>query len=111
VLEGYDQKQADLLSRSLVRVDPKRLHELYLVISSIRRLEHLTLFKLGIAKKSGFRFAGPQSLRISRLLEDGRFVGRLPCARGHNQTPALISAINGVHAGCDALALECGKAV
>ena len=54
VLEGDNQKQADFLSRSLVRVDPKRLHELYLVISSIRRLEHLTLFKLGIAKKADF---------------------------------------------------------
>src|SRR5271154_5878007 len=71
VLEGDNQKQADFLSRSLVRVDPKKLHDLHLIISSISRPEHLTLFELGIAKKVDFAFAGPQSLRVSQLLEDG----------------------------------------
>src|SRR5258707_14128659 len=51
VLEGDNQKQADFLSQSLVKVDPKRLHDLHLIISSISRPEHLTLFELGIAKK------------------------------------------------------------
>ncbi len=72
VLEGDNQKQADFLSRSLVKVDPKKLHELHLIISSISRPEHLTLFELGIAKKVDFAFAGPQSLRVSQLLEDGK---------------------------------------
>src|SRR5882672_6723192 len=72
VLEGDNQKQADFLSRSLVKVDAKRLHDLHLIISSISRAEHLTLFELGIAKKVDFAFAGPQSLRISQLLEDGQ---------------------------------------
>ena len=63
VLEGDNQKQADFLSRSLVKVDAKKLHDLHLVISSISRPEHLTLFELGIAKKIDFAFAGPQSLR------------------------------------------------
>jgi malonate decarboxylase alpha subunit len=72
VLEGDNQKQADFLSRSLVKVDPKRLHDLHLIISSISRPEHLTLFELGIAKKVDFAFAGPQSLRVSQLLEDGQ---------------------------------------
>src|ERR1700722_8636387 len=71
VLEGDNQKQADFLSRSLGKVDPKRLHNLHLIISSISRPEHLTLFELGIAKKVDFAFAGPQSLRLAQLLEDG----------------------------------------
>lgn len=71
VLEGDNQKQADFLSRSLVKVDVKRVHDLHLIISSISRPEHLTLFELGIAKKVDFSYAGPQSLRVSQLLEDG----------------------------------------
>src|ERR1700685_1964059 len=71
VLEGDNQKQADFLSRSLVRVDPKKLHDLHLIISSISRPEQLTLFELGIAKKIDFAYAGPQSLRVAQLLEDG----------------------------------------
>src|SRR6201988_974738 len=72
VLEGDNQKQADFLSRSLVKIDPKKVHDLHLVISSISRPEHLTLFELGISKKVDFAFAGPQSLRVSQLLEDGQ---------------------------------------
>src|ERR1700756_1382083 len=71
VLEGDNQKQADFLSRSLVQVDAKKIHDLHLIISSISRPEHLTLFELGIAKKVDFAFAGPQSLRVAQLLEDG----------------------------------------
>jgi malonate decarboxylase alpha subunit len=72
VLEGDNQKQADFLSRSLVKVDPKKIHDLHLIISSISRPEQLTLFELGIAKKIDFSFAGPQSLRVAQLLEDGK---------------------------------------
>src|ERR1700731_786730 len=71
VMEGDNQKQADFLSRSLAEVDPKKIHDLHLIISSISRPEHLTLFELGIAKKVDFAFAGPQSLRVAQLLEDG----------------------------------------
>ena len=71
VIEGDNQKQADFLSRSLAKVDPKKIHDLHLIISSISRPEHLTLFELGIAKKVDFAFAGPQSLRVAQLLEDG----------------------------------------
>jgi malonate decarboxylase alpha subunit len=71
VLEGDNQKQADFLSRSLVQADPKKLHDIHLIISSISRPEHLTLFELGIAKRLDFAFAGPQSLRVAQLLEDG----------------------------------------
>jgi malonate decarboxylase alpha subunit len=71
VMEGDNQKQADFLSRSLVEVNAKKIHDLHLIISSISRPEHLTLFELGIAKKVDFAFAGPQSLRVAQLLEDG----------------------------------------
>src|SRR6201993_1495201 len=71
VMEGDNQKQADFLSRSLVKVDSKKIHNLHLIISSISRPEHLTLFEFGIAKKVDFAFAGPQSLRVAQLLEDG----------------------------------------
>jgi malonate decarboxylase alpha subunit len=71
VLEGDNQKQADFLSRSLVKVNAAKIHDLHLIISSISRPEHLTLFELGIAKKVDFAFAGPQSLRVAQLLEDG----------------------------------------
>jgi malonate decarboxylase alpha subunit len=70
VMEGDNQKQADFLSRTLVKVDPKKVHGLHLIISSISLPEHLTVFELGIAKKVDFAFAGPQSLRVAQLLED-----------------------------------------
>ena len=71
-LEGNNQKQADFLSRSLVKVDPARVHDVHLLISSVSRPEHLTLFELGIARRLDFSYAGPQSLRLAQLLEDGK---------------------------------------
>jgi len=71
VLEGDNQKQADFLARALVRMDAKKVRDLHLIISSISLPEHLTLFELGIARKVDFAFAGPQSLRVAQLLEDG----------------------------------------
>ncbi len=70
-LEGDNQKQADFLSRSLVQVDPAKIHDLHLLISSVSRPEHLTLFERGIARKLDLAFAGPQSVRLAQLLEDG----------------------------------------
>src|ERR1700678_3876484 len=71
-LEGDNQKQADFLSRALVQVDPHKLHDIHLLISTISRPEHLTLFERGIARTLDFSFAGPQSLRVAQLLEDGK---------------------------------------
>jgi malonate decarboxylase alpha subunit len=71
-LEGDNQKQADFLSRSLARVDPSNVSGIHLLISSISRPEHLTLFERGIARKVDFAYAGPQSLRVAQLLEDGQ---------------------------------------
>jgi malonate decarboxylase alpha subunit len=71
-LEGNNQKQADFLSRSLIEVDPGKIHGLHMLISSITRPEHLTLFERGIARRVEFSYAGPQSLRVAQLLEDGK---------------------------------------
>lgn len=71
-LEGNNQKQADFLSRSLVEVDRGKVHGLHMLISSITRPEHLTLFERGIAHRVDFSYAGPQSLRVAQLLEDGK---------------------------------------
>jgi malonate decarboxylase alpha subunit len=70
-LEGNNQKQADFLSRALVQLDPQRVHDLHLLISSISRPEHLTLFERGIARRVDFSFAGPQGQRVAQLLEQG----------------------------------------
>src|SRR5471032_2131897 len=71
-LEGDNQKQADFLSRSLAKVDPAVIHDVHLLISTISQPEHLDIFETGIARKLDFSFAGPQSLRVAQLLEDGK---------------------------------------
>jgi len=71
-LEGNNQKQADFLSRSLARVDPAQVHDLHMLMSTISRPEHLDLFERGIARKIDFAFAGPQSQRVARLLQEGK---------------------------------------
>lgn len=71
VLEGNNQKQADFLSRSLVKVSSSKVHDLHMIMPSVGRSEHLDLFERGIARKLDFSFSGPQSLRISQLLQDG----------------------------------------
>jgi len=71
VMEGNNQKQADFLSRSLAQADPKKLHDLHMIMPSVGRSEHLDIFEKGIARKLDFSFSGTQSLRISQLLEDG----------------------------------------
>jgi malonate decarboxylase alpha subunit len=71
-LEGDNQKQADFLSRSLVQVDPAKIHDLHLLISSVSRPEHLTLFERGIARKIDLAFAGPQSVRLAQFVADGK---------------------------------------
>lgn len=72
VLEGNNQKQASFLSKSLIQVNPKKVFDLHMIMSSISRPEHLDIFDEGIAKKIDFSFAGPQSLRIAQMIEDGR---------------------------------------
>lgn len=72
VLEGNNQKQASFLSKVLAQTNPKKLFDLHMIMSSISRPEHLDLFEYGIAKKIDFAYAGPQSLRMAQMLEDGK---------------------------------------
>ena len=74
VIEGDNQKQADFLSRALAAVNPTTVHDLHLIVPNVGRPEFLSLFELGIARKLDFAFAGPQSVRISRMLEAGKLV-------------------------------------
>lgn len=74
VLEGNNQKQASFLSQALVKVDPDLVHDLHMIMSSVSRPEHLDIFEEGIAKKIDLSFAGPQSLRIAQMIEDGRLI-------------------------------------
>lgn len=73
-LEGDNQKQADFLSRSLAKVDPKKVGDLHMLVSSISRPEQIDIFETGIARKIDFAYAGPQSLRVAQLLEDGKLI-------------------------------------
>ncbi len=67
-LEGDNQKQADFLSRTLANCDPRKLHDLHMLIgSSVAGREHLDLFEQGIARKLDLAYAGPQSVRIAQL--------------------------------------------
>jgi malonate decarboxylase alpha subunit len=71
VLEGDNQKQASFLSAALAQVSPSRVNKLHMIMSSLSRPEHLDIFERGIAERIDFSFAGPQSLRVAQLLEDG----------------------------------------
>ncbi|MDM5198219.1 malonate decarboxylase subunit alpha [Fictibacillus enclensis] len=70
VLEGDNQKQASFLSHVLTQVDPQKVNQLHMIMSSISRPEHLDIFEYGIAEKIDFAYAGPQSLRVAQMLED-----------------------------------------
>ncbi|HZH58966.1 MAG TPA: malonate decarboxylase subunit alpha [Metabacillus sp.] len=72
VLEGNNQKQASFLSQALSQMDPKTVYDLHMIMSSISRPEHLDIFERGIANKVDFSYAGPQSLRMAQMVEDGR---------------------------------------
>jgi malonate decarboxylase alpha subunit len=71
-LEGDNQKQADLLSASLLAVDPAKVNDLHMVQSGIVLPEHLDLFDRGVAKKLDFAYSGPQSARIATMLFGGK---------------------------------------
>lgn len=67
-----NQKQASFLSKALAQVNPRKVYDLHMIISSISRPEHLDIFEYGIARKVDFSYAGPQSLRIAQMIEDGK---------------------------------------
>ena len=71
-LEGNNQKQADFLARALNELDPTAVSGLHLLMSVLALPEHLDLFENGIASRIDFSFSGPQSLRLARLVAEGR---------------------------------------
>lgn len=71
-LEGDNQKQADLLARSLLAVDIAKVNNLHMVQSGIVLPEHLDLFERGVAKKLDYAYSGPQSARIASMLFGGK---------------------------------------
>jgi malonate decarboxylase alpha subunit len=70
-IEGDNQKQADFLARSLAAVDPEKIHDIHLLISSISLPEHLDVFEKGICKKLDFAYAGAQSVRMAEMVSAG----------------------------------------
>lgn len=70
-IEGDNQKQADFLANALSRVNPKRVHDLHIIQSTIALPEHLELFKKGIASKIDFSYSGPQSKQMATMVQDG----------------------------------------
>lgn len=71
VLEGDNQKQASFLSKSLEQVNTDKVNQLHMIMSSISRPEHLTIFEKGIAAKIDFSYAGAQSTRVAQMIDDG----------------------------------------
>ncbi len=69
-LEGDNQKQADFLARALTQLDPKTINGLHMIQSAIELPEHLDIFEKGIASKVDFSFAGPQSVRLSNMVDN-----------------------------------------
>ncbi|WP_454691501.1 malonate decarboxylase subunit alpha [Achromobacter aloeverae] len=71
-LEGDNQKQAQVLAQAMMDLDPARIHDLHMVQSGIVLPEHLDLYERGIARKLDYSYSGPQSLRITSMLVDGK---------------------------------------
>jgi malonate decarboxylase alpha subunit len=72
VIEGDNQKQADLLATALAATDPTRLHGLHMVQSVLALPAHMAVFERGIADRLDFAFAGPQSRPLAKQLAAGR---------------------------------------
>lgn len=71
-IEGNNQKQADFLAGALVNLDPERIFGLHLLQSVLALPEHLDVFENGVASRLDFSFSGPQSLRLARMVAEGR---------------------------------------
>lgn len=71
-LEGNNQKQADFLSKSLAQCNPDVLHDLHILQSVLALPSHIDVFEKGIANQVDFSFAGPQSLRLAKLVQEQR---------------------------------------
>ena len=70
-LEGNNQKQADFLAEQLCRTDPRKVHHLHMVQSSITLDSHIKLFEKGIAEKIDFSYAGAQAGALAAAIREG----------------------------------------
>ncbi len=68
-IEGNNQKQADFLSESLSQCNPDVLNNLHILQSVLALPSHIDIFEKGIASKVDFSFAGPQALRLAKLVQ------------------------------------------
>lgn len=71
-IEGNNQKQADFLSRSLLKTDPARVRDLHLLQSVLALPEHMDLIEQGQVSRVDFSFSGQQAGRLATLVEQGR---------------------------------------
>jgi malonate decarboxylase alpha subunit len=71
-IEGNNQKHADFLAVALAQCSPERIHGLHIIQSNIALPQHLDVFDNGLAEKLDFCYSGPQGVRISRLVKEGK---------------------------------------
>jgi len=71
-LEGNNQKQAQFLADCLCRVDTSKVNQLHMVQSVIALPAHCEIFERGIAAKIDFSFSGPQSVQLTRLVNESK---------------------------------------
>ncbi|WP_336490158.1 malonate decarboxylase subunit alpha [Methylobacterium nigriterrae] len=71
-IEGNNQKHADFLAQALAKASPEAVHDLHVVQSNIALPQHLDVFERGIARRLDFCYAGPQGVRMARLVGEGR---------------------------------------
>lgn len=68
-IEGNNQKQADFLSECLSQCNGDVLNNLHILQSVLALPSHIDIFDKGIASKVDFSFAGPQALRLAKLVQ------------------------------------------
>jgi malonate decarboxylase alpha subunit len=69
-IEGNNQKQADFLSECLSQCNSDVLNNLHILQSVLALPSHIDIFDKGIASKVDFSFAGPQALRLAKLVQN-----------------------------------------
>ncbi len=72
VIEGDNQKQADLLAAGLAALDPARVNDLHMIQPVLALADHLAVFERGVASRLDFAFAGLQSRRLADLVAEKR---------------------------------------
>ncbi|WP_261404392.1 malonate decarboxylase subunit alpha [Chenggangzhangella methanolivorans] len=71
-IEGNNQKHADFLASSLAKTSTDAIRDLHIVQSNIALPPHLDVFERGTARRLDFCYAGPQGLRMARLVGEGK---------------------------------------